>query len=73
MIATSDVTAPMASNTDTMTGRTVCRNSMLRGARPAPPRFIARPITMNRTTGITSVPMAPIGSRMKILISSHVN
>src|SRR5688572_28662632 len=73
MIVTSDSTALMVMNTATSTGRSIRRKLFTPrgGRRPPPPasRLIAR----NSSTGMPTVPNTPIGSRMKILISSHVS
>jgi hypothetical protein len=71
MIATSDWTAPIAMITAAkmaglkgMSSRGVARGLVA-------PKM--RPSTMKITTGTTSVPMNPIGSRAKILVSTQLS
>src|SRR6266850_7781369 len=73
IIVTSEITALMAIKSDARTGRptwikllaaSVGCSSLLPTIRPAPRKT---------RTGITMAPTAPIGSRMKILISSQVS
>src|SRR5688500_11920245 len=59
-------------NTATSTGSSIRRKSFIpRVERPPPPAI--RLITTNISTGMPMVPKTPIGSRMKILISSQVS
>src|SRR3954468_8337335 len=73
MIVTSEMTVLSAMTIAANTGRPT-RSSVpdaiaaARSVRPA-----TRPRPMNISTGITIVPTAPIGSRRKILVSSHVS
>src|ERR1017187_3903173 len=74
MIVTSDSTAPMVMSMDTSTGMPPAPNRPLRvneggTLRPAE----TRPIRTNASTGMTIVPIAPSGSRRKILTSSQVS
>src|ERR1700676_2917989 len=73
IIVTSDSTALTAISSDARTGnptRTKLFTPKDWGVRPRP---TVRPITKKITTGTRIVPIAPRGSRMKILISIHVN
>jgi hypothetical protein len=71
MIATSDCTALIAISTAArmaaLKGMSTC------GAATGLAAPNARPNTMNTTSGITSAPTNPIGSRTKILVSSQVS
>src|ERR1700733_1572158 len=73
MIVTSDNTALSAMSTDTKTGsptRTNRAASIERGVSRPP---TSRPTTTNARTGKIIDPIAPSGSRRKILISSQVS
>src|SRR5438445_7939864 len=71
MIATSDCTALSAINT---AARIATLNGMsTSGAATGLATPNARPKAMNTTSGITSVATNPIGSRVKILVSSQVS
>src|ERR1044071_622882 len=73
MIVTSDTTALIDIRMAASTGRPVLRNSASGDAGVAAAPRISRPTTTNTMTGTASVPKSPIGSRAKILISSHVS
>jgi hypothetical protein len=69
MMATSDVTAltemSRAARIGTLKG--ICGSELVSDA-PAPPD---RPRAMKKTTGMTSVPMTPIGSLRKTFVSTQ--
>src|SRR5712675_1949429 len=69
MIVTSDSTALMLMKTAEKTGKL----TRTRGEEAATLRPASRPRTTNITTGMPIVPIAPSGSRRKILISSQLN
>src|SRR5205823_2375848 len=73
IMVTSEITALMAIKSDARTGRPT-RIKLLAasvGGSSLPPTI--RPTTRKARTGITMAPNAPIGSRMKILISSQLS
>src|SRR5438067_12714477 len=71
MMATRDCTAPSAITSAAriagLNGRSVAGNFIA----DLPPS--ALPTTRKTTTGVSSVPMKPIGSRAKIFASTHVS
>ena len=73
MIVTSESTALTAISIDTRTG-TPAREKLLTASEGGVSLLLAnRPRTTKSNTGTTMEPNAPIGSRMKTLISIHVN
>src|ERR1700736_1773141 len=73
IIVTSDRTALIAINSEARTGSPTRTKLFAPGDCAESPRPSARPTTRKITTGITIVPIAPSGSRRKILISIHVS
>src|ERR1700691_716313 len=73
MIVTRDSTALMAMRTEASTGRPTVIKLLAASEVGASPWPAIRPATRNTRTGITIVPIAPSGSRRKILISIQVN
>src|SRR2546427_1865067 len=73
MIVTSDSTALSVIITDANTGTSTPINAENRDEAVTARRPSTRPITTNISTGTAIVPIAPSGSRMKILISSQVS
>src|SRR5438128_6244992 len=73
MIVTSDSTALGVISTDANTGTSTPIKAENRDEAVTARRPSTRPIATNISTGTAIVPIAPSGSRMKILISSQVS
>ena len=74
MMFASDKTAPTVMEIETSVGIPPGPRSLLNGADDGTlTPEAARPATTNTSTGTTIVPIAPSGSRMKILISIQVS
>src|ERR1039458_910730 len=69
MMVTSESTALMAIRSDTRTGRPAPESPLPVNEEGASLWFVTRPNTTKSSTGTTMVPIAPSGSRRKILIS----
>src|SRR4051812_626146 len=73
MIVTSDNTALMPISSDASTGIAVAIPAGTPPGTGATRLPKTRPISTNTATGAATAPIAPSGSRTKILISSHVS
>src|SRR5215471_2575246 len=73
MMVTSEMTALSAIRIAANTGSPMRASALPLADSPDSVRPARRPSPRKAITGITIVPMAPIGSRMKIFVSSHVS